>query len=73
MNAMNQLTKNEEPELCDVKSSELQAIVGGRVEVYGNVSYPAGGFPLPSPWRAVAFPFPDPWLVAGQQQYVIGT
>jgi hypothetical protein len=74
MNDKHKLTKPEAgPELQEIETSDLQAIVGGRVEVYRNVSYPAGGFPSPSPWHAAAFPNPEPWLVAAQQQYVIGT
>jgi hypothetical protein len=73
MNAMNTMTRNEVgPALQEVETSKLQALVGGRVEVYEPVSYPPGGYPEPSPWRAATIPFPDPWLVAGQQ-YVIGT
>jgi hypothetical protein len=73
MNAMNAMTKNKEPALQAVATSKLQAIVGGRVEVNVPVSYPPGGYPLPSPWHAAGYPVPDPWLVAGQQQYVNGT
>jgi hypothetical protein len=58
----NKLTKTEEgPALHEVATSELQATVGGHVEVYRAVSYPAAGYPWPSPWLTVV-----------QQQYVIG-
>jgi hypothetical protein len=70
---MNPMNKHEEPALHEMETSELQAIAGGHVEVHVPVSYPPGGYPLPSPWRAAGYPVPDPWLVAGQQQYVIGT
>ena len=74
MHAMNKLTKTDEaPALQEMDVSELQTITGGRVEVYVPVSYPAAGFPLPTPWRAAGFPFPDPWRAAGQQQYVTGS
>jgi len=74
MHAMNKLTKTDEgPALQEMDVSKLQTIVGGRVEVYEPVSYPAAGYPQPSPWRAAGYPVPDPWLVAGQQQYVTGT
>jgi hypothetical protein len=69
MNAMNKRRRNQEGSaLQDVQTSELQAIAGGRLEVYRELSYPPGGFPVPSPERAVGYPVPDPWLVAGQQQ-----
>jgi hypothetical protein len=74
MNAMNKCMSNQaSPALKEVQTSELQTIVGGRVEIYRELSYPPGGFPTPTPWRAAGYPVPDPWLVAAQQQNVIGT
>ena len=73
MTETNILTKTDEgPARHAGEISELQTLVGGRVEVYGPVSYPAAGTPWPTPRRAVGYPVPDPWLAAGSQQYVIG-
>ena len=69
---MNTPTRNEGLTFQRVDTSELQAVAGGRVEVYEPVSYPAAGTPWPTPRRAVGYPVPDPWLAAGSQQYVIG-
>jgi hypothetical protein len=60
MNAMKTMTKNEGPALCEVKSSELQAITGGD---FGGLGGGGLGSLPPPPANLLVDVLYKPWLV----------